>query len=110
MFRFTIRDVLWLMVVAGLGLGWIAAAHRLSIERDSRNHFESLDAIQHNFIEHVADAHRKASESRKALGDQATQEEDLLSNPIAWRVWGLDLARNHVAQQEKNHPNLDDLN
>jgi len=23
MFRFTIRDVLWLMVVVGLGLGWL---------------------------------------------------------------------------------------
>jgi hypothetical protein len=26
MFRFTIRDVLWLMVVVGMGLGWILTA------------------------------------------------------------------------------------
>jgi len=33
MFRFTIRDVLWLMVVAGLALGWW-------IERGRANHLQ----------------------------------------------------------------------
>jgi hypothetical protein len=29
--RFSIRDVLWLMVVVGLGLGWLATAQRMSL-------------------------------------------------------------------------------
>jgi hypothetical protein len=32
MFRFTIRDVLWLMVVAGVGLGWWASYQKSKAE------------------------------------------------------------------------------
>jgi hypothetical protein len=35
MFRFTIRDVLWLMVVVGLGAGWWADRSSVASERDS---------------------------------------------------------------------------
>lgn len=31
MFRFTVRDVLWLTVVVGLGLGWYGTARRFSL-------------------------------------------------------------------------------
>jgi hypothetical protein len=31
MFRFTIRDVLWLTVVVGMGLGWAATARRMEV-------------------------------------------------------------------------------
>jgi hypothetical protein len=33
MFRFTIRDLLWLMMVAALALGWYAEHRRRSITR-----------------------------------------------------------------------------
>jgi hypothetical protein len=57
--------------------------------------------IQHSFIELVTDAHTKASASRQALGDKATEEEKALGATIAWRVWGPDLARNHTVKQAK---------
>jgi hypothetical protein len=39
MFRFTIRDVLWLMVVVGMGCGWWATE---SARRTTREHAERL--------------------------------------------------------------------
>ena len=35
MFRFTIRDVLWLMVVVGMGIGWLLSVwqHRDVVEQ-----------------------------------------------------------------------------
>jgi hypothetical protein len=42
MFRFTIRDVLWLTVVVGLGVGW-ALDHRVQLsERQSLRRYNSL--------------------------------------------------------------------
>ena len=47
MFRFTIRDVLWLMVVVGLGAGWwvdrglLAKSHRASV-RWHKDRFSTL--------------------------------------------------------------------
>ena len=38
MFRFTIRDVLWLMVVVGLGIGWFAD-HRKQVGQAQRDHW-----------------------------------------------------------------------
>jgi hypothetical protein len=32
MFRFTIRDLLWLMVVVGLGVGWYADRQRAGVQ------------------------------------------------------------------------------
>ena len=32
MFRFTIRDLLWLMLVVGLGMGWWIERHRVTAE------------------------------------------------------------------------------
>jgi len=35
MFRFTIRDVLWLVVVVGLSVGWFSTARRMdALERE----------------------------------------------------------------------------
>lgn len=31
MFRFTIRDLLWLMVVVGLAIGWLLAAQKAAL-------------------------------------------------------------------------------
>ena len=35
MFRFSIRDVLWLTVVVGLAIGWFLTTRRLASERDA---------------------------------------------------------------------------
>jgi hypothetical protein len=43
MFRFTIRDVLWLMVVVGLAVGWFA--HSVSWRR-----FHKADVLKQNEI------------------------------------------------------------
>ena len=46
MFRFTIRDVLWLMVVVGLGCGWILSAQSSALQearlRASEREIEQL--------------------------------------------------------------------
>jgi hypothetical protein len=41
MFRFTIRDVLWLMVVAGLAVGW-----RFEITRARHRELELMSALR----------------------------------------------------------------
>ena len=54
MFRFTIRDVLWLMVVVGMGVGWMVNYSKLTAVRDhaltlrqnfksARSHYGPLD-------------------------------------------------------------------
>jgi hypothetical protein len=57
MFRFTIRDVLWLMVVVGLGLGWLAEhrQHGATIqELKEANNGKAFaeNGWQHNAVEH----------------------------------------------------------
>ena len=42
MFRFTIRDVLWLTAVAAIALGWWLDHRRLSMLADQMRSFESL--------------------------------------------------------------------
>jgi hypothetical protein len=58
MFRFTIRDVLWLMVVVGMGCAW-SASHRNTQkrigDRDAQvHHFASELAIWKNADVHVS--------------------------------------------------------
>ncbi|HEY2415743.1 MAG TPA: hypothetical protein VGI40_26120 [Pirellulaceae bacterium] len=48
MFRFTIRDLLWLMVVVGLAVGWLAD-RQLSNARQWRSRAESLATICRNY-------------------------------------------------------------
>jgi len=45
MFRFTIRDVLWLTVAVGLGCGWFVAAHRSEL-LEARLHSRDREAEQ----------------------------------------------------------------
>jgi hypothetical protein len=45
MFRFTIRDVLWLTVVVALGLGWWMTRRDLHAERIWRNRTGALEAV-----------------------------------------------------------------
>jgi hypothetical protein len=42
MFRFTIRDVLWLMVVVGLAIGWWVD-HRATDSRLRQSHRDNLE-------------------------------------------------------------------
>ena len=44
MFRFTIRDVLWLMVVVGMGVGWFVhvRAERAARERERQEFEDSI--------------------------------------------------------------------
>ena len=43
MFRFTIRDVLWLTVVVALGVGWWASNRRATVQLEATvSHTESL--------------------------------------------------------------------
>jgi len=43
MFRFTIRDVLWLTVVVALGVGWWLDRSRLESERDDARIFKQTE-------------------------------------------------------------------
>jgi hypothetical protein len=46
LFRFTIRDVLWLMVVVGLSVGWLISARRQSeVEERYKSVQATLDSI-----------------------------------------------------------------
>jgi hypothetical protein len=40
MFRFTIRDVLWLMVVVGLGFGW--QTHVYEVRKEQQSKYDAL--------------------------------------------------------------------
>jgi hypothetical protein len=55
MFRFTIRELQWLTVVVGLGVGWWISAERLQATR-GRLKSELMSATHHG-----ADGHRAAA-------------------------------------------------
>ena len=47
MFRFTIRDLLWLMLVVALGVGWVQTSRRLaSVEAKYRPLQATFDAMK----------------------------------------------------------------
>ena len=56
MFRFTIRDLLWLMVVVALGVGWLLAVQKASL-LDSR-----LRAIEGGMIDGLGEIHEMTRE------------------------------------------------
>ena len=37
MFRFTIRDLLWMTVVVALAMGWVVNYHQLAVSRTQRD-------------------------------------------------------------------------
>jgi hypothetical protein len=81
MFRFTIRDVLWLTVVAAMGVCWlIEHRHRL------------LQAEQ--------------AGQRQAIA--ANREQELLNQIEGWRGQGI-AERNHLGQLQKDNAELNQL-
>ena len=64
MFRFTIRDVLWLTVVVALAVGWIVTNSRLS---DSKNDIKCVELfiLEANSPDAFGHLQRWASERRK---------------------------------------------
>ena len=69
MFRFTIRDVLWLTVVVGLAVGW--------------------------FVEHRATERRFAAQEAKLAAQEAAQKIDMAALNTALKS-GLNSVRNEV--------------
>jgi len=59
MFRFTIRDVLWLMVVVALGVGWwVDHRQNIAMRREFDGHTKIVDWYKQIFGE-VRDAYNK---------------------------------------------------
>jgi hypothetical protein len=52
MFRFTIRDVLWLMVVVGIGIAWLESDRRGVAENDQLRYQLHKQENQLLFAEH----------------------------------------------------------
>jgi len=50
MFRFTIRDLLWLMVVVGLACGWAVYAIRTGHEREQIAELRAQNVFMRQFI------------------------------------------------------------
>ena len=67
MFRFTIRDVLWLMVVVGLGISLYATRTALQEERQEREHQ----------VEHLEFSRELNSKSHDVLKKAWKREADL---------------------------------
>ena len=72
MFRFTIRDVLWLMVVVALVLGWWVDRRRaiqsISYFKDSLKHTERIkdeNMLKYHFLWRLLDEKQKAEFSKK---------------------------------------------
>jgi hypothetical protein len=61
MFRFTIRDLLWLMVVVGMGIVWLLSVFSL-IRIDSRRSYATMKEMQYRVeeISRLHEAIRKA--------------------------------------------------
>ena len=57
MFRFTIRDVLWLMIVIGVAVGWWRDSFRLERERARFQETQVEFASSHNLPYEVRDGH-----------------------------------------------------
>jgi hypothetical protein len=55
MFRFTIRDVLWLMVVVGMAIAWWWDSFRLERERSAFREAEATFAIEHQIDFEIRD-------------------------------------------------------
>jgi hypothetical protein len=76
MFRFTIRDVLWLMVVVGLSLGWWQAERRSA---DQANRLVHLRANFDEFTEIAKEfglyTKRDAERQQVAIGVQVPAKE-----------------------------------
>ena len=58
MFRFTIRDLLWLMVVVGMGVGWLLErpAFRMSGKEESMH--RTMQAMSEEIVELKAELAR----------------------------------------------------
>ena len=47
MFRFTIRDVLWLMMVVGMGVGWCSAmTQKANLTREPTKSRQQADSLE----------------------------------------------------------------
>jgi hypothetical protein len=78
MFRFTIRDVLWLMVVVGMGVGWFLSYTRLDEENTRlllRDHDQRADL---EYMEYwLLDSKNSDSDAFNHLKEWATKRRKL---------------------------------
>jgi hypothetical protein len=80
MFRFTIRDVLWLMVVVGVGLVWLMDRDRI---RRDRIELAKREA------EHVSRAKMWEAEAQRAEKRASASREALSAIYVALKIRGL---------------------
>jgi hypothetical protein len=72
MFRFTIRDLLWLTVVVGLAVGWMLTAQKAAI-LEAR-----LQAVERDNAETLREVHQM---SRTLLEDAGSRRHTALPTP-----------------------------
>jgi hypothetical protein len=75
MFRFTIRDMLWLMVVVGVCLAWIANSRRWASIETRLQAAERFAAEARNRYDAVTKESKTNSEAFEALADALRQAD-----------------------------------
>jgi hypothetical protein len=68
MFRFTIRDVLWLTVVVALGVAWLVTDARM---QQFRRKAENYEHAYHTMKGHLIEQGRQLSKARQAAAENA---------------------------------------
>ena len=80
MFRFTIRDVLWLMVVVGLAIGWMIHIRTETAKRDTtdllRQQYVEQNLVQlQSAIQRLEELEAKQSQSQRLNPAPAVEVE-----------------------------------